>query len=73
MKYTTLVLILAAATMLGLEGMSMAARTAGARIATVNGTTDRHEVAPRNITIIVGDVPLILAVDSLQMPFDLRF
>ena len=61
MKTTSLILILAVAGLLSLRGPS-------------TGRPKKEEiVAPQKITVMYGDVPVSLSVNSLQMPFDRLF
>jgi hypothetical protein len=61
MKTTTLILTLAVASLLSLGGISTSAPKKSA------------EAAPRKITVMYGDVPVSLTVDTFQMPFDRLF
>ena len=61
MKTTSLILILAVAGLLSLRGPS-------------TGRPKKEEiVAPQKITVIYGDVPVTLSVDSFQMPLSQLF
>ena len=65
MKNTTLILTLAVASLLSLEGGSTAARTVGPKKVA--------EAAPQKITVMYSDVPVSLTVDTFQMPFSQLF
>ena len=58
MKTTSLILTLAVASLLSLGGIS------------TSGLKKAGDVAPQNITVMYGDVPVSLAVETFQMPFD---
>jgi hypothetical protein len=61
MKTTSLILTLAVASLLSLGGIS----TRGPKMV--------EDFAPRKITVIYGDVPVSLAVDTFQMPLNQLF
>jgi hypothetical protein len=65
MKNTTLILTLAVASLLGFGGGSTASRTVGPKKAV--------EAAPQKITVMYGDVPVSLTVDTFQMPLSQLF
>jgi hypothetical protein len=65
MKSTTLILTLAVASLLSFGGGSTTARTVGPRKAV--------ETAPQKITVMYGDVPVSLSVDTFQMPLSQLF
>jgi hypothetical protein len=62
MKNTTLILTLAIASLLSWGGISMASRPVGQKKVA--------KATPQKITVMYGDVPVSLAVDTFQMPFD---
>jgi len=61
MKTTSLILTLAVASLLSAGGVS------------TTKPKKAPEAAPQNITVLYGDVPVSLSVNSLQMPFDRLF
>jgi hypothetical protein len=63
MKSTTLILMMAVASLLSLGGVSTVPRVVGLK--------EVAESAPRNITMMYGDVPVPLAVETFQMPLNL--
>jgi hypothetical protein len=65
MKNTTLILTLAVASLLSLGGGSTATRT-------VEPNKDAA-AGPQKITVMYGDVPVSLAVDTFQMPLSQLF
>jgi hypothetical protein len=65
MKSTTLILTLAVASLLSLGGGSTVSRTVGPK--------KDAEAVPQKITVMYGDVPVSLSVDTFQMPFDRLF
>ena len=71
MRNTTLILTLATAAILSLGCEALTAKTAAQKSVTRSGKTDRNGVAPQPVTIVFGDGPVSLAVDTFQMPIDL--
>jgi hypothetical protein len=63
MKTTSLILTLAVASLLTVRRSSTASRDIGPK--------EAAEAAPQNITVMSGDVPVTLALDTFQIPFDL--
>lgn len=61
MKTTSLILTLAVASLISLEGVS------------TRGPKKVAEAAPQKITIMYGDVPVSVSVDSFQMPLNQLF
>ena len=64
MKTTTLIPILGIAVLLGLGGGSTKRNVE---------PTNLVDTAPQKITVIYGDVPVLLDVDSFQMPLNQLF
>jgi hypothetical protein len=65
MNTTSLILTLAVASLLSLGGSSTVSRTVGLKKA--------PEVSPQKITVMYGNVPVSLAVDTFQMPLSQLF
>jgi len=61
MRTTSLILTLVVASLLSLGGISTSA------------LKKAKDVTPQKITVMYGDVPVSLSVDTFQMPFDRLF